>query len=65
MSDDLRKDFSTKAKEALTPNEAKSDGQKAKESVTNAADKVGSAAPPNESKSLPQQAYDKVNDALN
>lgn len=40
MSDDLRKDTSTKVKETLTPDVMKSDAQKLKEASTDTADRV-------------------------
>ncbi|KAE9981987.1 hypothetical protein BLS_006739 [Venturia inaequalis] len=60
MASDLgRKDFSTKAKESMTPDSTKSTGTKIAESVTGAGDKVARAGPDSE-KSTGQSLGDKV-----
>lgn len=65
MSDSARKDFSTKASEALEPESNKSAFQKAKESVTDTADSVsGKAQGEAGEKSYLQQAGDKISSAL-
>lgn len=60
MSDDHRKDFSQKAKEDMIPDSSKSTGEKMKEKVTNAYDKVAGKAQPDETKSTSQRAYDNA-----
>ncbi|KAL0637780.1 hypothetical protein Q9L58_003170 [Maublancomyces gigas] len=59
MSDIGRKDFSTKAKEEVTPDSSKSTYQQAKEGVTNTADRAAAAVKPDERKSGTQEAFDK------
>lgn len=60
MSDAGRKDFSTKAKEHMTPDSSKSTQQKVKETVTDTGDKFARGAQPDHDKSLGQEATDKV-----
>ncbi|KAL4892620.1 heat shock protein 9/12-domain-containing protein [Aspergillus ambiguus] len=60
MSDSGRKDFSTKAKEELTPDNAKSTQDKVKETVTDTTDRFARGAQSDEGKSAPQEAWDKV-----
>ena len=59
MSDTGRKDFSTKAKEQVTPDSAKSTQQKAKETVTDTTDRVARGFQPDDSKSSAQSTLDK------
>lgn len=59
MSDLGRKDFSTQAKEKMTPNSSKSTLDKAKESVTGAADRLGGGATSDKDKSTTQEMFDK------
>lgn len=59
MSDFGRKDLHKRMEEDATPQSQKSTGEKIKESVTNAADRVASAVTPNSQKSVTQQAADK------
>ncbi|KAE8343877.1 hypothetical protein BDV24DRAFT_25993 [Aspergillus arachidicola] len=59
MSDTGRKDFSTKAKEELTPDSAKSTQQKVKEGATDIGDRVSRGLQPDEQKSGTQEAFDK------
>ncbi|GFF23759.1 heat shock protein hsp9 [Aspergillus udagawae] len=60
MSDAGRKDFSTKAKEEITPDSTKSTQQKVKESVTDTGDRVARGLQTDGSKSGPQEAFDKT-----
>ncbi|KAK8218005.1 putative chaperone/heat shock protein Hsp12 [Phyllosticta capitalensis] len=60
MSDAGRKDFSTKAKEEMTPDSTKSTQQKVKESVTDAGDKIARGFQTDDSKSTSQEASDKL-----
>lgn len=60
MSDSGRKDFSQRLAEKATPDENKTAGERVKENVTDAVDKVKGAVTPNTTKSLPQQAADKL-----
>ena len=59
MSDAGRKDFSTKAKEGITPDSSKSTIDKAKESVTDTMDRVAGEKQPDSQKSTSQSAFDK------
>ena len=59
MSDIGRKDFSTKAKEQMTPDSSKSTLDKAKEGVTDTADRVMGETQPDSQKSTSQSAFDK------
>ena len=59
MSDFGRKDLHKRAQEDATPNSQKTTGEKIKESVTNAADRVAAAVTPNAKKSVTQQVADE------
>ena len=59
MSDIGRKDWSTKAKEGITPDSSKSTVDKTKEDVTNTIDKVSGEIHPDSHKSAAQSAFDK------
>lgn len=59
MSDQGRKDFSTKAKEAITPDSSKSDWDKTKESVTDSTDRAAGELQSDSSKSGTQSTFDK------
>ncbi len=63
MSDTGRKGFSDKLNETVTPDSQKNTFDKAKEGVTDQADKLGSKAQPNSEKSYAQQASDKLNNS--
>ncbi|EAW06874.1 heat shock 9/12 family protein [Aspergillus clavatus NRRL 1] len=60
MSDAGRKDFSTKAKEELTPDSTKSTQDKVKETVTDTSDRVARGLQTDNSKSTTQEAFDKT-----
>ncbi|KAK9796695.1 hypothetical protein WJX73_002220 [Symbiochloris irregularis] len=60
MSDGGRKDFTTQAKEKLTPQQEKSTGEKLKEGVTGTADKAGKKTQPESEKGVFQKAKDAV-----
>ncbi|KAB8234058.1 hypothetical protein ETB97_010623 [Aspergillus alliaceus] len=60
MSDAGRKDWSTKAKEELTPDSAKSTQDKVKETFTDTGDRLARGTQPDENKSAPQEAFDKA-----
>ncbi|KAK0507365.1 hypothetical protein JMJ35_010403 [Cladonia borealis] len=60
MSDEARKDFTSKAQEKLTPESEKSTLDKAKEGVTNAGDQVAGAVQPEDDKSLSQKVSDST-----
>lgn len=60
MSDDNRKHISTQIAERATPEEHKTLGERAKERITDAWDKVKAAVTPDSEKSLTQQAADKT-----
>lgn len=60
MSDAGRKDFSTKASEAMTPDSQKSTFEKAKETVTGGADKAARDVQGDSSKSTGQSLSDNV-----
>ncbi|EED17490.1 chaperone/heat shock protein Hsp12, putative [Talaromyces stipitatus ATCC 10500] len=60
MSDAGRKDFSTKAKEEITPDSSKSTQQKVKETVTDTTDRLARGAQPDDNKSTTQEAFDKT-----
>ncbi|KAB2576253.1 hypothetical protein BFW01_g9128 [Lasiodiplodia theobromae] len=60
MSDAGRKDFTTKAKEELTPDSTKSTQQKTKETFTDTGDKLARGLQTDESKSTGQELGDKV-----
>lgn len=59
MSDSARKDFSTKAKEELTPDSSKSTLDKTRESVTDTVDRVAGESQSDSQKSTTQSAFDK------
>jgi Heat shock protein 9/12 len=60
MSDEQRKDFSTKAKEAITPDSSKSDWDKAKEQITDTTDRFkADFMQSDSSKGTAQAAFDK------
>merc|ERR1712187_336804 len=59
MSDSGRKDFTTKAKEEITPDSAKSTQDKVKETFTDTTDRATRGAQPDEQKSGTQEAFDK------
>ncbi|GKZ80783.1 hypothetical protein AnigIFM56816_005010 [Aspergillus niger] len=60
MSDSGRKDFTTKAKEEMTPDSAKSTQDKVKETITDTGDRVARGFQSDDSKSGPQEAFDKT-----
>ncbi|KAJ5168025.1 uncharacterized protein N7482_003619 [Penicillium canariense] len=60
MSDTGRKDFSTKAKEEITPDSSKSTMDKAKESFTDTTDRVARGFQTDDSKGGAQQTFDKT-----
>ncbi|KAJ5898858.1 hypothetical protein N7495_003602 [Penicillium taxi] len=60
MSDTGRKDWSTKAKEEITPDSSKSTQDKIKETVTDTSDRIARGVQPDDSKSKPQEAFDKT-----
>jgi len=59
MSDAGRKDWSTKAKEEITPDSSKSTLDKTKESVTDGMDKVAGETQSDSSKGAGQSTFDK------
>lgn len=58
MSDNLRKDLSSKVGEAVKPDSQKTTGEKVKETVTGQADKLAGKAQPDNNKSGIQQLAD-------
>ena len=60
MSDAGRKNFSDKVTESITPESQKTFGDKAKESVTDAADKFAANVTPNDQKSFGQTVADST-----
>ncbi|PUU81556.1 heat shock protein 9/12-domain-containing protein [Tuber borchii] len=60
MSDAHRKDFSTKAKEEITPDSSKSTLDRTKESITNFADKIVGGAQSDHHKGNTQEVFDKT-----
>ncbi|KAI9682737.1 MAG: hypothetical protein M1829_006724 [Trizodia sp. TS-e1964] len=60
MSDLGRKDFSTKAKEEITPDASKSTTQKIGETVTDTVDRTARGVAPDSGKSTTQEAFDKT-----
>ncbi|KAJ5679704.1 chaperone/heat shock protein Hsp12 [Penicillium macrosclerotiorum] len=60
MSDTGRKDFSTKAKEEITPDSSKSTQDKIKETVTDTTDRVARGFQSDDSKGGAQEAFDKT-----
>ena len=59
MSDAGRKDWSTKAKEEITPDSSKSTLDKTKESVTDGVDRIAGETQSDSSKGAGQSAFDK------
>ncbi|CCX30425.1 putative chaperone/heat shock protein Hsp12 [Pyronema domesticum] len=59
MSDSLRKPFSDRVEEKITPDSSKSTVDKAKENVTTAADRFAGEMQPDSSKSSTQEGFDK------
>ncbi|KAJ5884250.1 chaperone/heat shock protein Hsp12 [Penicillium tannophilum] len=60
MSDTGRKDFSTKAKEEMTPDSTKSTTDKVKETVTDTGDRATRGLQSDDSKGGTQEAFDKT-----
>ncbi|OAX83110.1 hypothetical protein ACJ72_02535 [Emergomyces africanus] len=60
MSDPGRKDFTTKAKEEMTPDSSKSTQDKVKEATTDVKDRLARGVQPDEQKSTGQEAFDKA-----
>ncbi|RPA95066.1 hypothetical protein L873DRAFT_1699487 [Choiromyces venosus 120613-1] len=60
MSETFRKDFSTKAKEEITPDSSKSTMDRTKESITDTADRAAGGAQSDQHKSGTQEAFDKT-----
>ncbi|KAJ5206128.1 Heat shock protein 9/12 [Penicillium cf. griseofulvum] len=60
MSGIGRKDFTTKAKEELTPDSTKSTQDKVKETVTDTTDRASRALQADDSKGVRQEAFDKT-----
>ncbi|KAJ5086865.1 Heat shock protein 9/12 [Penicillium alfredii] len=60
MSDTARKDFTTKAKEEITPDSTKSTQDKVKEAVTDTSDRVTRGFQTDDSKGGAQEAFDKT-----
>ncbi|KAI9772036.1 MAG: hypothetical protein M1840_001324 [Geoglossum simile] len=60
MSDPGRKDFSTRAREEITPDDTKSTQQKAKEAATDATDRIARGTQSDNSKSTGQSVHDKT-----
>ncbi|EEH22302.1 hypothetical protein PABG_04513 [Paracoccidioides brasiliensis Pb03] len=60
MSDAGRKDFSTKAKEEITPDSTKSTQQKVKEAFTDTGDRIARGVQPDHDKSAGQDVFDKT-----
>lgn len=60
MSDAGRKDFSTKAKEEITPDSSKSTQQKVKETFTDTGDRIARGVQPDDDKSAGQSTFDKA-----
>lgn len=60
MSDAGRKDFSTKAKEEITPDSSKSTQEKVKETFTDTTDRVARGVQPDDDKSTGQSMFDKT-----
>ncbi|EEP80612.1 predicted protein [Uncinocarpus reesii 1704] len=59
MSDPGRKDFSTKAKEEMTPDSTKSTQEKVKETITDTKDRVARGMQPDDNKGGIQESFDK------
>ena len=60
MSDAGRKDFTTKAKEYVTPDSSKSDWDKTKQSVTDTTDRMHGELQSDSSKGTGQEIFDKT-----
>ncbi|KAI9868345.1 MAG: hypothetical protein M1813_005788 [Trichoglossum hirsutum] len=60
MSDAGRKDFTTKAKEEITPDSSKSTLEKVKETATDTTDRLARGVQGDEHKSAGQEAFDKT-----
>ncbi|KAJ5088446.1 heat shock protein 9/12-domain-containing protein [Penicillium angulare] len=60
MSDSMRKDFSDKAQEKITPDSTKSTQDKVKETVTDTGDRVARGVQPDSDKGGAQEAFDKT-----
>jgi len=60
MSDPERKDFTTRAKEEVTPDSSKSTTERIKESVTDTKDRIARSLKPDEHKGPGQEAVDKA-----
>ncbi|KAJ5606424.1 hypothetical protein N7510_009205 [Penicillium lagena] len=60
MSDAGRKDFSTKAKEEITPDSTKSTQDKVKETFTDTTDRLTRGAQTDKSKGGAQETFDKT-----
>ncbi|KAG5297195.1 chaperone/heat shock protein [Histoplasma ohiense] len=60
MSDPGRKDFTTKAKEEMTPDSSKSTQEQIKETVTDAKDRVTRGLQTDDQKGTGQEAFDKA-----
>ncbi|CRG87802.1 hypothetical protein PISL3812_04823 [Talaromyces islandicus] len=60
MSDAMRKDFTDKAKQELTPDSSKSTQDKVSETVSDTKDRLARGAQSDDSKSAPQSAFDKA-----
>ncbi|KAI5821142.1 heat shock protein 9/12-domain-containing protein [Pyronema omphalodes] len=59
MSDSLRKPFSDRVEEKITPDSSKSTIDKAKENITTTADRAVGEMQPDSSKSSTQEGFDK------
>ncbi|KAL0633930.1 hypothetical protein Q9L58_007172 [Maublancomyces gigas] len=59
MSDIGRKDFSTQAKEKITPDHSKSVTERVTEAVTGTTDRAAAGINPDSNKSTTQEAFDK------
>ncbi|EFQ97368.1 hypothetical protein MGYG_00407 [Nannizzia gypsea CBS 118893] len=59
MADAGRKDFSTKAKEELTPDSTKSQQDKIGEAFTDTKDRIARGLQPDDQKGTAQQMFDK------
>ncbi|KAL1956182.1 hypothetical protein VTO42DRAFT_7529 [Malbranchea cinnamomea] len=60
MSDPGRKDFTTQAKETMTPESTKSTQQKMKETMSDTADRLTRGVQPDEHKGGTQETFDKA-----
>ncbi|KAI9372047.1 heat shock protein 9/12-domain-containing protein [Aspergillus egyptiacus] len=59
MSDAGRKDFTTKAREELTPDSTKSTQDKIQEAMTDTTDRISRGLQPDDQKGTAQQIFDK------